>query len=52
MNAEQKDARPEKPTPTYHSRDLFNGGKVVLIIHAGRKYWLRITSAGKLILTA
>ena len=41
-----------KPPPTYQSRDLFQGGKVVLIVHAGREYWLRITSAGTLILTA
>lgn len=38
--------------PTYQSRDLFQGGKVVLIVHEGREYWLRITNAGKLILTA
>lgn len=51
--------KPEKPVPgadkqmpVYQSRDLFNGGKVVLIVHEGREYWLRITSAGKLILTA
>jgi hemin uptake protein HemP len=41
-----------KPPPTYQSRDLFQGGKVVLIVHEGREYWLRITNAGKLILTA
>ena len=38
--------------PTYRSHDLFQGGKVVLIVHEGREYWLRITNAGKLILTA
>lgn len=42
----------DKQPPTWHSRDLFQGGKVVLILHEGREYWLRITSAGKLILTA
>jgi hemin uptake protein HemP len=41
-----------QPPPTYQSQDLFQGGKVVLIVHQGREYWLRITSAGKLILTA
>jgi hemin uptake protein HemP len=41
-----------KQPPIYQSRDLFQGGKVVLIVHQGREYWLRITSAGKLILTA
>jgi hemin uptake protein HemP len=40
------------PPPAYQSQDLFKGGKVVLIVHQGREYWLRITSAGKLILTA
>lgn len=48
---------PEQPPasvvpPAYASRDLFQGGKVVLIVHEGREYWLRITNAGKLILTA
>lgn len=42
----------EKQPPTYQSQELFQGGKVVLIVHQGREYWLRITSAGKLILTA
>ncbi len=37
---------------TYTSQALFQGGKVVLILHGGREYWLRITHANKLILTA
>ena len=41
-----------QPPLTYHSRDLFQGGKVVLIVHEGRQYRLSITNAGKLILTA
>ncbi len=41
-----------KVPPSYRSSDLFQGGKVVLILHEGREYWLRITNAGKLILTA
>lgn len=40
------------PTPTYPSEALFQGGKVVLILHGGREYRLRITHANKLILTA
>jgi hemin uptake protein HemP len=40
------------PPPTYTSESLFQGGKVVLILHEGREYWLRITHANKLILTA
>lgn len=43
---------PSAPLPTIQSQELFQGGKVVLILHRGREYWLRITSAGKLILTA
>lgn len=56
----QDTAKPAKPaapkaggqTPTYPSEALFQGGKVVLILHGGREYWLRITNANKLILTA
>ncbi len=42
----------ETPPPNYRSETLFQGGKVVLILHGGREYWLRITSANKLILNA
>ncbi|MEW5769058.1 MAG: hemin uptake protein HemP [Pseudomonadota bacterium] len=52
MNAEKKDADAAKPAPTYQSRELFQGGKVVRIVHEGREYRLCITRAGKLILTA
>jgi hemin uptake protein HemP len=56
----QDTAKPPKPVapkpdgqlPTYPSEALFQGGKVVLILHGGREYWLRITNANKLILTA
>lgn len=34
------------------SRDLFEGGKELVIAHEGRDYRLRITQNGKLILTA
>ena len=40
------------PPPTFQSQALFQGGKVVVIVHQGRAYQLRITHAGKLILTA
>lgn len=48
---------PAKPVeeathPAYRSEDLFQGGKVLLIVHEGREYWLRITGTNKLILTA
>lgn len=41
-----------KPPPVFQSSALFQGGKVVLIVYEGREYQLRITNAGKLILTA
>jgi hemin uptake protein HemP len=47
-----KDAAAEDQPPAYQSRDLFQDGKVVLIVHDGREYRLRITHAGKLLLTA
>jgi hemin uptake protein HemP len=34
------------------SRDLFGGGRELVIVHDGRHYYLRITQNGKLILTA
>lgn len=52
MKDEKRPPDSERQLPVYHSRDLFQGAKVVLIVHQGREYWLRITSAGKLILTA
>lgn len=52
MSTQQPTQKAVKPVPRYGSCELFQGGKVVLIVHEGREYWLRITSAGKLILTA
>ncbi len=43
-------AQPKPVHPTYRSEDLFGQGKV--IVHGGRDYPLRVTSAKKLILTA
>jgi hemin uptake protein HemP len=37
--------------PTVRSTDLFQGGKEVVIRHGSEEYRLRITRAGKLILT-
>jgi hemin uptake protein HemP len=37
--------------PTVRSIDLFQGGKEVVIRHGSEEYRLRITRAGKLILT-
>jgi hemin uptake protein HemP len=46
-------AKPTSPAcPTYTSEQLFAQGKVIVIVHGGREYQLRITSANKLILTA
>jgi hemin uptake protein HemP len=33
------------------SRDLFRGGREIVILHAGQEYLLRITRTDKLILT-
>lgn len=52
MNPPATPTTPKKTPPTFQSRDLFQGGKVVIIVHEGREYLLRITQAGKLILTA
>jgi hemin uptake protein HemP len=37
--------------PTMRSTDLFQGGKEIVIRHGSEEYRLRITRAGKLILT-
>ncbi|NTV97524.1 MAG: hemin uptake protein HemP [Thiobacillus sp.] len=53
MTDSKKPAPPAKPAhPTYRSEALFGHAKVVVIVHGGREYQLRITSANKLILTA
>ena len=38
-------------TPVTDSRDLFRGGRQLLILHAGQVYSLRQTKDNKLILT-
>lgn len=43
---------PQARLPRFNSEELFAGGKVVIIVHAGREYQLRVTSGNKLILTA
>lgn len=40
------------PVPRVHSRELLRDGGQLIIEHAGREYRLRVTSNGKLILTA
>ncbi|HEX7125822.1 MAG TPA: hemin uptake protein HemP [Thermodesulfobacteriota bacterium] len=47
---EEPAARPV-PRRRYPSRLLFEGSREVLILHGGEEYRLRITRAGKLILT-
>ena len=37
--------------PRIDSRQLLQGGKEVVIVHGGEEYRLRLTAAGKLILT-
>jgi hemin uptake protein HemP len=41
----------ESPHVSVSSRDLFQGRREVVILHAGQEYRLRITRADKLILT-
>lgn len=38
--------------PVYRSEALFAQSKVIVIVHHGREYQLRVTSGNKLILTA
>jgi hemin uptake protein HemP len=38
-------------TPVFDVRELFGGGREVIILHAGERYRLRITANDKLILT-
>ncbi len=42
---------PPNTLPTYGARDLTEGGDLALIVLDGQTYTLRITRAGKLILT-
>lgn len=42
---------PEDPVPVWQVRTLTNGGEQARILHDGQLYTLRITRAGKLILT-
>jgi len=47
MNAERM-----TPTRRIDVRELLGDRREVLIVHGGREYRLRLTSSGKLILTA
>ena len=54
--SEPERGRPEASAPAtprvrLSSRDLFRGGREILILHGGHEYRLRITRADKLILT-
>lgn len=40
------------PAPRVRSHELLRDGEQLIIEHAGREYCLRVTSNGKLILTA
>lgn len=42
---------PETETPAYFANDLTRDGKLAFICHQDQVYTLRITRAGKLILT-
>ena len=43
-------AEAPKPLPVLSSRDLFAGGREVIIAHGSERYRLRLTSSNKLIL--
>lgn len=43
--------RPERAAPAIRSADLFRDAREVIIVHHDEQYRLRITRAGKLILT-
>lgn len=45
------DDAPETETPAYFAKDLTQDGKLAFICHQDQVYTLRITRAGKLILT-
>lgn len=51
-NALPSQALPPRPDlPVIRSRDLLRGGNLLLIEHAGDRYYLRMTRNNKLILT-
>jgi len=52
MNSQPHKPQGAKPPPVYLSKELFQGDRVVHIVHEGRAYRLAITQSGKLILTA
>jgi hemin uptake protein HemP len=41
----------EEPVPLHRAEDLMDGGQIAKILLSGQTYVLRITRAGKLILT-
>lgn len=47
----QASAEPVTALPMIRSRDLLQGGNLILIEHAGDRYYLRMTRNNKLILT-
>ena len=48
---QQIPVRDEEPLPSYNARDLVGDGVQARLILDGQNYFLRITRAGKLILT-
>ena len=48
---ERDGARPTVPRPAVRSDELFRGTREIVIVHGDDEYRLRITRAGKLILT-
>jgi hemin uptake protein HemP len=50
MTSLQSQTPPARP-PRLDSRQLLQGGKEIVIVHGTEEYRLRLTAAGKLILT-
>lgn len=47
----EESLRAEKPMKRWSSRELFEGQRELVIVHANIEYRLRLTSQGKLVLT-
>lgn len=48
---EEKEAPPDSKMRIFGSEELFAGGREIAIRHNGSQYRLRVTKAGKLLLT-
>ena len=51
MSSSLSQVSPAARPPRIDSRQLLQGGKEIVIVHGAEEYRLRLTAAGKLILT-